>query len=222
MQRLLVVNDDDVTRDRMCIRLGDAFETYGASDPRQAMNMVKEHHPDGILVDLEMPGKAGVELCQTLRNASFAAQIPVFAIAPKTAAVPESQYPELGVSTFFERPVNLEEIKNRLIYALEGPRINRRAHPRIRMRTILKLRGNDVSGKHFDELTATENVSVGGFLCNSTTPLDLNSKVEVLLVSEGERFVGRARLAHKENFVGPWQRYGFHFEEKTTEWVVQE
>ncbi len=222
MQRLLVVNHDDITRDRMCVRLGDAFETYGASDPRQAMSMVMEHHPHGVLVDLEMPEKGGVEFCQSLRAVSFASQISVFAITEKTATIPETQYPELGVASFFERPVDLEEIKNRIVYALEGPRVNRRAHPRIRMRTILKLRGNDVSGKHFDELTATENVSVGGFLCNSTTPLDVNARVEVLLVSEGERFVGRARLAHKENFVGPWQRYGFHFEEKTNEWVVQE
>jgi hypothetical protein len=42
------------------------------------------------------------------------------------------------------------------------------------------------------------------------------------LVAEGERRVGRARLAHKEKFVGSWQRYGFQFEEKTSEWVVQE
>ncbi len=222
MQRLLVVNHDDVTRDRMCVRLGDAFETFGARDPQQAISMVMEHHPDGILVDLEMPAKAGVQLCQSLRNVSAASQIPIFAITEKTASIPESQYPELGVASFFEQPVDLEEIKNRLVYVLEGPRVNRRAHPRIRMRTILKLRGTDADGNHFDELTATENVSVGGFLCNSTTPLDVNSKVEVLLVSEGERFVGRARLAHKEDFIGPWRRYGFHFEEKTTEWVVQE
>lgn len=222
MQRLLVVDHDDVTRDRMCVRLGDSFETYGARDPEQAMSLALRHHPDGILVDLEMPQQAGVELCQTLRNLSFTSQIPIFAIAEKTSSIPASQYPELGVASFFERPVDLEEIKNRLIYVLEGPRVNRRAHPRIRMRTILKLRGNDAAGNHFDELTATENVSVGGFLCNSTTPLEINSTVEVLLVSEGERLVGRARLAHKENFVGPWQRYGFHFDEKTTEWVVQE
>ena len=222
MQRLLVVNHDDIARDRMCVRLGDAFETYGAGDPEQAMTLAMEHRPDGILVDLEMPKSAGVELCQTLRSVSFTSQIPIFAITEKNSTVPNNQFPELGVASVFERPVDLEEIKNRLIYVLEGPRHNRRAHPRIRMRTILKLRGNDASGKHFDELTATENVSVGGFLCNSTTPLELNAKVEVLLVSEGERVVGRARLAHKENFVGPWQRYGFHFEEKTSEWVVQE
>ena len=116
----------------------------------------------------------------------------------------------------------MEEIKNRLTYELEGQRPQRRAHVRIRMRTILKLAGSDANGKHFDELTATENVSVGGFLCNSTTALKDNTVVEVFLVSEGERRIGRARLSHKEDFVGAWQRYGFQFEEKNSEWVVQE
>src|SRR5262249_5427188 len=114
------------------------------------------------------------------------------------------------------------EIKNRLTYELEAPRPQRRAHVRIRMRTILKLRGADAQSNRFDELTATENVSAGGFLCNSTTPLDENAVVEVFLVSDGERYVGRARLAHKEDFVGAWKRYGFQFEEKTGEWVLPE
>jgi DNA-binding response OmpR family regulator len=161
------------------------------------MSLALEHHPDGILVDLEMPEEAGVELCQTLRSVSFTSQIPIFAIAEKNSSVPNSQFPELGVASVFERPVNLEEIKNRLIYVLEGPRPNRRVHPRIRMRTILKLRGNDASGNHFDELTATENVSVGGFLCNSTTPLELRRPLAALRLPLRRKVqrVGGARVA---------------------------
>ncbi len=222
MQRLLIVNHDDVARDRMRARLSDCFEVYEAADAEQGLAFALERKPSGIVLDLSMPKMAGIELCQSLRSISYTSRIPIFALIEKNGSGPHIPKEELGVTNFFEKPVDMEELKNRLTYELDGSHPQRRAHVRIRMRTILKLAGIDANGKHFDELTATENVSVGGFLCNSTTDLAENAIVEVYLVSEGERRVGCARLAHKEKFVGPWQRYGFQFEEKTHEWVVQE
>ncbi len=222
MQRLLIVNHDDIARDRLRARLCDCFEIYEASTAEQALAFALEHKPNGILLELDMPKHSGLELCQSLRSVSYTSTIPIFALVEKNGSTCHFTKEELGVVNFFEKPLNMEEIKNRLTYELQESRPQRRAHVRIRMRTILKLSGTDDHGKPFDELTATENVSVGGFLCNSTTALSENAVVEVYLASEGERRVGRARLAHKENFVGPWQRYGFQFEEKSNEWVVQE
>ena len=161
-----------------------------------------------------MPKMSGIELCQSLRGISYTSRIPIFAVVEKNGSTPHIPQTDLGVTSFFEKPLDMEEIKNRLNYALEEQRPPRRAHVRITMRTILKRSGTDAQG--------TDYVSVGGFLCNYTTALPDNAVVEVYLVSEGERRAGRARLAHKEEFVGPWQRYGFQFEEKTSEWVVQE
>ena len=222
MLRLLIVNHDDLTRDRLRFRLCDCFEVFEATDAQQGLAFALEHKPSGILIDLGMPQMTGIELCQSLRSISYTARTPIFALIEKNGGGPQVPKEDLGVTCFFEKPVDIEEIKNRLTYELEGSRPQRRAHVRIRMRTILKLTGTDEKGKRFDELTATENVSVGGFLCNSTTALSDNAVVEVYLVCDGERRVGRARLARKEQFVGPWQRYGFQFEEKTQEWVIQE
>jgi response regulator RpfG family c-di-GMP phosphodiesterase len=221
MQKLLVVSHDDVG-DRIRAGLAGDFDVHRATTAEQAMAFAIEHKPNGIIIDFNMPKMSGIELCQSLHDISYTSRIPVFALVEKNGSSPHISQADLGVTRFFEKPVDLQEIKNRLNYELEGQHIQRRAHVRIRMRTILKLSGTDAAGKRFDELTATENVSVGGFLCNSTTALSANAVVDVYLVAEGERRVGRARLAHKEKFVGSWQRYGFQFEEKTSEWVVQE
>ena len=222
MQKLLLVSHDDIAPDRMRAGLGDGFEVHRAANVEQALAFAIEHKPNGIIIDLAMPKMSGIELCQSLRSITYTSRIPIFALVEKNGPGSNFSKEDLGVTSFFEKPVDMEEIKNRLNYELEGQRPQRRAHVRIRMRTILKLSGTDAEGERFDELTATENVSVGGFLCNSTTKLEENAVVEVYLVSEGERRVGRARVARKEKFVGPWQRYGFQFEEKTNEWVVQE
>lgn len=222
MQKLLVVSHDDMLADRIRAGLADGFEVHWAATVERALAFAIEHKPNGVIIDFAMPRMAGIELCQSLRGITYTSRIPIFAVAEKSSPGSNISKEDLGVTCVFEQPVEIEEIKNRLNYELEGQRPQRRAHLRIKMRTILKLSGTDANGKRFDELTATENVSVGGFLCNSTTTLEENAVVEVYLVSEGERRVGKARVARKEKFVGSWQRYGFQFEEKTNDWVVQE
>jgi response regulator RpfG family c-di-GMP phosphodiesterase len=182
-----------------------------------------EQRPDAVLLDIGLPELAGVELCQTLRSVSYTAHIPIFAITDRhNGGGPQAAHRQLGVLAFFERPLDYEEVKDRLTYIMSGPRPTRRMSVRIKMRTILKLKGINARGEPFEELAATENVSVTGFLCNSSTPLKEGAEVEVYLASGPERYAGRARLARKEDFIAPWQRYGFHFEEKTKEWVLQE
>jgi hypothetical protein len=84
----------------------------------------------------------------------------------------------------------------------------------------LTLRGTDATGKRIEELTTTENASAGGFLCNCVASWVHGTTVEVFLSSGTERFVGKARVVRKEAGA-PWQRYGFQFLEKNSEWVLQ-
>jgi DNA-binding response OmpR family regulator len=222
MQKLLVVSHDDITGNHIRTGLAEGFNVHQVSTVEQALAFAIEHKPNGIIIDFAMPRMSGIELCQSLRGITYTSRIPIFALVEKSNSGSNISKEDLGVTSLFEKPIEMEEIKNRLNYELEGQHPQRRAHVRIKMRTILKLSGIDANGQRFDELTATENVSVGGFLCNSTTTLAESAVVEVYLVTESERRVGKARVARKEKFVGPWQRYGFQFEEKTTEWVVQE
>ena len=221
MHRILVVDDDDSMRNILRMRLADEFEVIDTGDPAQALGLALEHKPDAVLLDLVMPKVSGFELCQSLRALSYTSRIPVFVITGRAVAETKEHCDNLGATAFFEKPLNFVELKRRLEEELHILRPERRAHVRVRMRLVLKLRGSDAVGNRFEELTATENVSAGGFLCNSTTTLAKGSSLDVYLCGESERFVGRARMVRKENSVTAWQRYAFQFEEKNSEWVLQ-
>ena len=117
--------------------------------------------------------------------------------------------------------MDFTKLKERLAVEIHTKSVERRAHVRVRMRIILKIRGTDSNGKSFEELTTTENVSAGGFLCNCTTSLAKDAAIEVFLSAAAERYVGRAKVVRKESPGTAWQRYGFQFQEKTLEWVLQ-
>src|SRR5690242_16253112 len=139
MKKLLIVNQDDIARDRMRARLSDCFEVHEAAGAEEALAFAIEHKPNGIVIDFGLPKLAGIELCQSLRSISGTSRVPIFALVERNGSTPQISQADLGVTSFFEKPLDMEEIKNRIADELEGQRPQRREHVRIKMRTILKL-----------------------------------------------------------------------------------
>ena len=79
MIRVLLADDHQVLRDG----LRRSFETAGetvvaeAGDGRQAIELVMEHSPDVVLMDIEMPVLDGVEATRQLRAAGSSAKVVV-------------------------------------------------------------------------------------------------------------------------------------------------
>jgi DNA-binding response OmpR family regulator len=221
MQKILVVDDDESMRNLLRARLSDTYDIIDTGVPEQALALALEHKPEAVLLDLMMPKFSGFELCQSLRTLSYTSRIPVFVITGKAVKEAQEQCEQLGAAAYFEKPVDFASLKRCLVAELRTHRADRRAHVRVRMRVSLKLCGTDAIGQRFEELTATENVSAEGFLCNCAAALAKGAVVEVFLVGGTDRYVGSARMVRKESGAGAWQRYGFHFQEKRGEWVLQ-
>jgi DNA-binding response OmpR family regulator len=219
--KLLIVDDDESMRGMLRLRLSDAYEIVETGDPEHAIGLALENKPDAILLDLMMPKFSGFELCQSLHSLSYTSRIPIFVITGESGAKYKEHCENLGARGYLQKPVDFAELKNRLSSELQAKQPERRAHVRVRMRVSLKLRGTDAEGREFEELTATENVSAGGFFCPCSVSLTKGAVVEVYVVSQTDRFAGRAAVVRREAGGAPWQRYGFAFQERTIEWVLQ-
>lgn len=223
METVLVVDDDEAMRGLIRMRLADAYEVIDTGDPVHALELVLQHKPRAILLDLMMPDCSGFELCQSLHNLSYTNRIPIFVVSGESAAKYREYMNGLGAADFFEKPIDFAKLKQRLQAELETRPSERRAHVRVRMKLMLKLKGQDVSQRSFEQLTTTENVSVGGFMCMLPIDLQVDSSFQVFLSGAGrDRYVGSARVVRKEAPNTPWQRYAFHFIERTPDWILQE
>jgi len=94
-----------------------------------------------------------------------------------------------------------------------------RSEVRVRLRVPLMLRRMDAQGNKVDQETITENVSLSGFLCTSSTEMEIGTIVDVYLASSGAQ-VGKAKLVHTDTKAVPLRHYGFLFTEKTGAWVL--
>jgi len=223
MEKILVVDDDDAMRGLIRMRLSDTYETIDTGNPVQALGLALEHKPSAILLDLMMPDCSGFELCQSFHNLSYTARIPVFVVTGESAQKYKEYMSNLGAAGFFEKPIDFAKLKSRLASELQGRVLERRTHVRVRMKVVLKLKGADESQRSFEQLTTTENVSAGGFLCALPLVLSANSAFQVFLSGSGhDRYVGSARVVRREAPDTPWQRYAFQFIERSPEWILQE
>ncbi len=164
--KVLIVDDDQALRMMMKMRLSDVYEVIDTGSPEQALELALQHKPAAILLDLMMPDCSGFELCQSLHSLSYTSRTPIFVVSGESAAKYRDYVSSLGASGFFEKPIDFPALKSRLAQELQAKRPERRKHVRVRMKVVLKLKGADVQGRSFEQLTTTENVSAEGFLCN--------------------------------------------------------
>jgi DNA-binding response OmpR family regulator len=223
MPRVLIVDDEQALRNLLRDRLKDGYEIIETGDSTEALALALEHKPECILLDLMMPGHTGFELCQTLSSLTATQLIPIIVISAHPATEYRDYCLNLGAREYFEKPVNFNKLKARLAEVLKEKQKERRNEVRARLRAILKLTGSDRSGKAFELLTVSENVSVSGFLCGCHTLLEIGATVEVALRGGGgvERQVGRARVVRVEWLHTPAQRYGFLFVDKPRDWILK-
>lgn len=222
MAKLLLVDDDDAVREMIRMRLSDGFEVVDTASPEQALALALEHKPDAILLDLMMPGFSGFELCQSLHSLSYTSRTPIFIISGEAGAKYREHCEALGAKAYFQKPVDFAALKSALTAAMREKQPERRAHVRVRMSVVLKLRGKDAKGSPVETMVTTENVSAGGFLCTCPTSFVKNAVFDVFLTSENQdRFAGKAEVVRQEAPGSPWQKYGFRFKEITSDWVLQ-
>ncbi len=221
MHRLLLIDDDESVRKVMRFRLETDFAITDTGSPEEALALALSEKPDAILLDLMMPKLSGFEICQTLSALSFTQLIPIFIVSGESAGRYKDFCESLGAKGYFQKPVDFIALKARLDWALNVDRPDRRAEPRVRLRIMLKLRGQNAEGKPFELLTITENVGTRGFACGCTQKLAIDSIIDVFTVAQGEKLAGKARVARVDWPNTPGQLYGFQFQAPPNDWILK-
>lgn len=75
---VLVVDDEAISRETICSALEKAdLAVMGLEDPMAAEHVLEETHFDLIILDVEMPGQSGIELCARIRKMTMNRTTPV-------------------------------------------------------------------------------------------------------------------------------------------------
>lgn len=104
-----------------------AARVVKCDDPLRAMNFLVEHSPDLVMLDVDMPGLNGIELCRILRNDPRWAALPIIFLTARTEPANVLRMFEAGADDFIAKPVLGPEVVARVRNRLERTRMLRLA-----------------------------------------------------------------------------------------------
>ena len=104
---ILVVDDIPANVKLLEAKLSaEYYDVITAKDGLEALQQVKTHKPDLILLDVMMPGMDGFEVCRTLKADKEVAHIPVVMVTALSEPSDRVQGLEAGADDFITKPIN--------------------------------------------------------------------------------------------------------------------
>jgi sigma-B regulation protein RsbU (phosphoserine phosphatase) len=108
---ILIVDDDTITNDMIqAILTWAGFQTACAFDVAGALAMIREKHPDLILLDVSLPDGSGFEVCRRIQGEPGASQTPVLFISSNEDVSTKVQGFEVGGVDYITKPLAGAEV----------------------------------------------------------------------------------------------------------------
>lgn len=117
MKHIAVVEDEDMMREELEVILQKAgYQTSGITDFENAAAAILAVSPDLVLLDLNLPGMGGFQICRELKQKS---SIPVLVLTSRDQLQDELHALNLGADEFLTKPCRKERLLARVSNVLK-------------------------------------------------------------------------------------------------------
>lgn len=115
--RILIVDDEPaIVRVLQRSLLARKYEVLTSHDGEQALQLAEQHHPDLILLDINLPGLSGIDICKRLRAQSQLPSIIVISVHNKERE--KVKMLDAGADDYIAKPFGIDEVLARIRVAL--------------------------------------------------------------------------------------------------------
>ncbi len=114
MPKILVVDDEPINVELLEAYLTGEYNILTAYNGEEALEKVKNEHPDLILLDIMMPGMDGYEVCRILKNDSKTQFIPIVMVTALSERNDRIKSIEVEADEFLTKPVDKVELMARV------------------------------------------------------------------------------------------------------------
>lgn len=106
---VLVVEDNDLNMKLFCDLLeAHNYQTLQTREGSRVLDMVREHRPDLILMDIQLPEVSGLEVTRWLKEDADLKHIPVVAITAFAMKGDEEKIRNGGCEAYIAKPISVK------------------------------------------------------------------------------------------------------------------
>ena len=113
--KILIVDDEfDIRLSLATILEAQGYTTTTVGCAKEALEAVRRHHPDLVLLDIRLPDQNGIEVCHQLRHQPQTALLPVILVTGLNPHQEKVKGIEAGANDFLTKPINKDELLARV------------------------------------------------------------------------------------------------------------
>jgi CheY-like chemotaxis protein len=120
MQTLFIIDDNpDVLSVTLTFFAKKGYETVGATNGLDALQMLRKVNPDLIITDIMMPQMDGFKLLKELKSSPLTSKIPILVISGHGQMIDSFQV--LGIEGFLTKPFSTSQLLQKVHEILVPP-----------------------------------------------------------------------------------------------------
>ncbi|QNL18905.1 response regulator [Hyphobacterium sp. CCMP332] len=107
-KKVLIVEDNELNMKLFSDLLeAHGYETVGTNNGLNALDLAREHSPDLILMDIQLPEVSGLEVTKWLKDDDDLSSIPVIAVTAFAMKGDEERIREGGCEAYMSKPISI-------------------------------------------------------------------------------------------------------------------
>ncbi len=104
--KILVADDDKISRTLLSMLLEDDFDVHTAEDGAECLQQINDFHPDVLILDVNMPGLDGDDVCYNLKQSTETEHIPIIFVTALSEDAYKTTYGEIRADGFISKPID--------------------------------------------------------------------------------------------------------------------
>src|SRR5262245_63544842 len=107
-KKVLIVEDNDLNMKLFNdLLVAHGYGTLQTKDGVEALELIREHHPDLILMDIQLPEVSGLEVMQWIKKDDNLRMIPIIAVTSFAMKGDEEKIREGGCEAYISKPISV-------------------------------------------------------------------------------------------------------------------
>ena len=107
-KKVLIVEDNDLNMKLFNdLLVAHGYGTLQTKDGVEALALIREHQPDLILMDIQLPEVSGLEVMQWIKNDDNIRMIPIIAVTSFAMKGDEQKIREGGCEAYISKPISV-------------------------------------------------------------------------------------------------------------------